>query len=80
VSDLLEPDELKGSSPVLRGERGRKAPDLPGRTGHCGVARRVLNDSSCSSSNTANRCRLAGPMQHNYRLQRSARNELVWFL
>ena len=26
----LEPDESKGSSPVLRGEGGRKAPVLPG--------------------------------------------------
>jgi hypothetical protein len=28
---VLEPDESKGSSPVLRGEGGRKAPDLPAR-------------------------------------------------
>jgi hypothetical protein len=26
---MLEPDEVKVSSPVLRGERDRKVPDLP---------------------------------------------------
>lgn len=28
--ERLEPDEVKVSSPVLRGERGREALDLPG--------------------------------------------------
>jgi len=28
--EMPEPDDGKLSSPVLRGERGRKAPDLPG--------------------------------------------------
>jgi hypothetical protein len=30
TSEMLEPCERKLSSTVLRGERGRKAPDLPG--------------------------------------------------
>ena len=31
VSEMLEPDEVKVSSPVLRGEGSRKASDLPDR-------------------------------------------------
>ena len=38
VNGLLEPDAVKVASPVLRGERGGNAPDLPdlkkfGKTG-----------------------------------------------